>query len=91
MYVRTYFSPEFNVTLPYDISDAWNVSMGMRFVGWKKHVERHTDMSGYSNDFDNKFTNRGNIMMFGVRYKYQGRTNLSVSKRNYRMQTRDSE
>lgn len=74
MYVRTYSSPESNVTLSYDISDAWDVSMGMRFVGWKKHVERHTDMPGYSNDFDNKFTNRGNIMMFGVRYKYQGRT-----------------
>lgn len=72
MYVRAYSSPESNVTLSYDISDRWDASVGMRFVGWKKHVERHTDMPGYSYYFDNRFTNRGNILMFGVRYKYQG-------------------
>lgn len=81
MYVRNYSSPESNVTLSYDISNRWDVSVGMRFVGWKKHIERHTDMPGYSYYYDNRFTNRGNILMFGVRYKYQGSTKAKREQR----------
>lgn len=73
MYTRAYSSPESNATLSYDISKSWNLSAGMRFIGWKKHVERWVDMPDYSSYYDNRFTNRANIVMMGVRYKFQSR------------------
>lgn len=69
MYMRTYSSPESNLTLTYNVSDNWNIMAGMRFIGWKKHIERYTEMPGYSYYYDNRFTNRGNIFMIGARYK----------------------
>lgn len=71
MYTHIYSSPESNVTLSYNISKNWDLSAGMRFVGWKKHVERWIDMPDYSYYYDNQFTNRGNIIMIGARYKFQ--------------------
>ncbi|WP_394700405.1 hypothetical protein [uncultured Bacteroides sp.] len=38
-------------------------------------------MAGYSSYNDNRFTNRGNIIMPGVRYKYQSnKPNRSIKK-----------
>ena len=45
----------------------------MRFIAWPKHIERWTEMPGYSYYYENKFTNRGSIAMIGFRYKFQNR------------------
>lgn len=71
MYTHNYSSPESNLRLSYDVSKNWDVSAGMRFIGWKKHIERWVDMPGYSSYYDNQFTNRGSIVMLGARYKFQ--------------------
>jgi hypothetical protein len=43
----------------------------MRYIGNKSHVQRWVNMPDYSSYYDNKFTNRGNIVMIGIRYKLQ--------------------
>ena len=48
----------------------WDVSLGMRYVASMKHVKKWINMPGYAYYFDNDFTNRGNIIMLGVRYKF---------------------
>lgn len=71
MYTRAYSSPESDATLSYDISKNWELSAGMRFIGWQKHVERWIDMPDYAYYYDNRFTNRNTIVMIGARYKFQ--------------------
>lgn len=87
MYVRSYSSPESNATLTYSVSSCWDVSVGMRFIGWKKHIERWTEMPGYSAYYDNRFTNRGNIVMVGFRYNFQSRT--KTKREQKRLQNED--
>jgi len=73
MYKRNYSSPDSWSTLSYAASPAWDISAGMRYIGWKSHIKRWTDMPGYSYYYENQFTNRGNIVMLGIRYKFQNR------------------
>lgn len=73
MYKRSYSSPESMCKLLYAVSSSLDVSLGMRFILWNKQAERWTDMPGYSYHYNNQFTNRGNIVLIGVRYKFQNR------------------
>lgn len=87
MYTRSYSSPESEARLSYAVSKNWDVSLGMRFIGWKKHVERWTDMPDYTNYYDNRFTNRGNLVMLGFRYKFQNRS--KANREQKRLQNTD--
>lgn len=73
MYKRSYSSPESMCKLSYEVSSNLDVSLGMRFILSNKQAERWTDMPGYSYYYDNQFTNRGNLVLIGVRYKLQNR------------------
>lgn len=73
MWSRSYSSPESNATLTFSPSRSWDITAGMRFIAWPKHIERWTEMPGYSYYYENKFTNRGSIAMIGFRYKFQNR------------------
>lgn len=70
MYTHSYSTPESNLRLTYNASERWDVSLGMRYVASMKHVKKWINMPGYAYYFDNDFTNRGNIIMLGVRYKF---------------------
>ena len=69
LYTHGYSSPESNMRLTYNVSKKWDLSLGMRYIASIKHVKEWVNMPGYSYYFENDFTNRGNIIMFGVRYK----------------------
>lgn len=71
LYKHSKSSPESWCTLSYSASQSLNVSVGMRYVGDKSHIQRWVNMPNYSSYYDNSFTNRGNIVMIGVRYKFQ--------------------
>lgn len=69
LYTHGYSSSESNMRLTYNISKKWDLSLGMRYIASIKHIKEWINMPGYSYYFDNDFINRGNIIMFGVRYK----------------------
>lgn len=69
LYTHGYSSSESNMRLTYNISKKWDLSLGMRYIASIKHIKEWINMPGYSFYFDNDFINRGNIIMFGVRYK----------------------
>ncbi|WP_321332921.1 outer membrane beta-barrel protein [uncultured Bacteroides sp.] len=73
MYKHTKSSPESWCTLSFAASESLNVSVGMRYIGNHSHVQRWVDMPDYSSYYDNRFTNRGNTIMLGIRYKFQSR------------------
>jgi len=71
LYKHSKSSPESWCTLSYSATQCLNFSVGMRYIGNKSHVQRWVNMPDYSSYYDNKFTNRGNIVMIGIRYKLQ--------------------
>lgn len=72
-YQYNYSSPDSRFTLSYAISSQLDISAGMRFIFNRHHTERHINMPGYSYHYNNQFTNRGHIVMFGLRYKFQNK------------------
>lgn len=74
MYTHMYVSPDSRLKLSYSISSNWDVSVGMRYIGWQEHIKKWVDMPGYSYFSDSKFTNSKNIIMIGFRYKFQNRS-----------------
>lgn len=71
MYTHMYVSPDSRLKLSYSISDHWDVSVGMRYIGWQEHIKKWVEMPGYSYFSDSKFTNSKNVVMLGFRYKFQ--------------------
>lgn len=74
MYTHMYVSPDSRLKLSYSISANWDVSVGMRYIGWQEHIKKWIDMPGYSYFSDSKFTNSKNVIMLGFRYKFQNRS-----------------
>ncbi len=70
-YKRYYSSPDSRLSISYAVNSCLDISIRMRYILWKHHTERWTDMPNYSYHFDNQFSNRGNIIMFGIRYRMQ--------------------
>ncbi len=60
-------------TLTYSASDRVDLSVAMRYIGLNSKIQNWTEMSGYSYYYENRFTNRGNIVMIGIRYKIQNK------------------
>lgn len=75
-YKRTCSPRESNARLIYRLSEEWDVSVGMRFVGAQNRVRRWTDMPDYSYYYENAFTNRNNLVLFGFRYKMKTTNDL---------------
>lgn len=73
MYTHMYVSPDSRLKLSYSISDHWDVSVGMRYVGWQQHIQKWINMPGYTYSSDSKFTNSKNVVMLGFRYKFRNR------------------
>lgn len=69
-YRHNYSTPESNCSLSYSVSSRLDVSAGMRFIFSKKRVEQDVEMPGYTYHYENRFTNRGNIVMLGIRFKF---------------------
>lgn len=61
-------SPESQLTFTYKISKFWDMQGGMRFLFGNKLVEQWSYDDLYEQYYRNEFSNRGHIIMFGIRY-----------------------
>ena len=83
-------SPESQLTISYSLSKSIDISVGMRYLFTHKHIWNTIQTEQIQESFNNNFSTRQNLVMFGIRYNLNGEDKKNHSEQVFRSATSKS-